>query len=90
MQEVMRDPVTATDGITYERAAIEEWLQRRSASSQASDGQMKLVPNLVRTCAVLQPCCVLHTCITCMSRIFVMLALSSCRAIMPGWDDAVM
>lgn len=54
MQEVMRDPVMATDGITYERAAIEEWLQRRSATSQASDGQMKLVPNLVRTRAVLQ------------------------------------
>jgi len=25
--EVMRDPVQATDGHSYERAAIEEWLQ---------------------------------------------------------------
>jgi hypothetical protein len=30
--EVMTDPVVATDGHTYERAAIETWLQTHSRS----------------------------------------------------------
>ena len=29
----MRNPATAADGVTYERAAIEEWLQRSGAVS---------------------------------------------------------
>ena len=29
---VMRDPVTASDGCTYERSAIAEWLTRRRSS----------------------------------------------------------
>lgn len=29
---MMRDPVVAADGVTYERAAINEWLQRRDVS----------------------------------------------------------
>ncbi len=28
----MRNPATAADGVTYERAAIEEWLQRSAVS----------------------------------------------------------
>ena len=31
-QELMRDPVVATDGHTYERHAIERWIARRQAS----------------------------------------------------------
>ena len=32
MQEVMRDPVLAVDGHTYEREAIESWLQKHGTS----------------------------------------------------------
>jgi hypothetical protein len=28
----MRNPVTAADGVTYERAAIEDWFQRSASS----------------------------------------------------------
>ena len=31
-QEVMKDPVIAADGITYERSAIEEWLKKSDRS----------------------------------------------------------
>ena len=31
-QDVMRNPATAADGVTYERAAIEDWLQRSGVS----------------------------------------------------------
>ena len=30
--EIMRDPVVASDGHTYERSAIENWLRTNSAS----------------------------------------------------------
>jgi hypothetical protein len=30
--EIMRDPVVAADGFSYERAAIEQWLQKSNAS----------------------------------------------------------
>lgn len=32
MQEMFEDPVVAADGYTYERTAIQEWLQRRNTS----------------------------------------------------------
>ncbi len=31
-QELMRDPVCAADGYTYERRAIEEWLTKKQTS----------------------------------------------------------
>lgn len=31
-QEMLRDPVVCDDGISYERHAIQEWLQTRSTS----------------------------------------------------------
>ncbi|EOD05899.1 hypothetical protein EMIHUDRAFT_68858, partial [Emiliania huxleyi CCMP1516] len=33
--ELMTDPVLATDGHTYERTAIERWLQRRATSPKS-------------------------------------------------------
>ena len=43
----MTDPVTAGDGMTYERAAIEQWLQRRNRSpvTGAELPHKILVPN---------------------------------------------
>ena len=34
-QELMEDPVIAADGHTYERSAIQRWLQRRQTSPKA-------------------------------------------------------
>lgn len=32
MQEIMKDPVVASDGITYERQSIQEWMQSSDIS----------------------------------------------------------
>ncbi len=48
----MVDPVIAADGRTYERAAMEEWLQQHDTSPVTGDTllHIRLVPNvLVRT-----------------------------------------
>ena len=48
-QEVMVEPVIAADGFTYERAAIERWLEmgpnRRSPTTNAPLGSRTLTPN---------------------------------------------
>jgi len=35
-QEVMRDPVLATDGYSYERSAIEQWLRTHNTSPMSN------------------------------------------------------
>ncbi len=48
MQGLMKDPVVAADGQTYERAAIQEWLDRGNRSSPMSGAQLEhtsLTPN---------------------------------------------
>ncbi|HSX19805.1 MAG TPA: U-box domain-containing protein [Gammaproteobacteria bacterium] len=46
-QEIMHDPVVASDGHTYERAAIEKWLQssKRSPVAGFDLSNKKLIPN---------------------------------------------
>ena len=45
--EVMREPVFTADGHTYERAAIEEWLERKSSSPLTGEplAHKHLTPN---------------------------------------------
>lgn len=45
--DVMSDPVIDRDGITYERAAIEEWIQRRG-TSPTTRAPMALTGNNVK------------------------------------------
>ena len=44
----MNDPVTAADGHTYERKAIEAWLKRSSVSPNTNEpfAHAHLIPNL--------------------------------------------
>mmetsp|Transcript_43782 Transcript_43782/g.78231 ORF Transcript_43782/g.78231 Transcript_43782/m.78231 type:complete len:400 (+) Transcript_43782:148-1347(+) len=46
-QEVMRDPVIAADGYTYERSAIEAWLRKKQSSpmTNAPLEHLNLIPN---------------------------------------------
>ena len=46
-QAVMRDPVVAADGVSYERAAIEAWLQTSDLSPQTGQplDHKELLPN---------------------------------------------
>eukprot|EP00873_Tetraselmis_striata_P025105 jgi/Tetstr1/445369/TSEL_033167.t1 len=46
-QEVMKDPVIAADGFTYERSAIEAWLQKKSTSPMTNSPleHLNLIPN---------------------------------------------
>ncbi|KAG2428161.1 hypothetical protein HXX76_011841 [Chlamydomonas incerta] len=47
-QDVMRDPVIATDGYTYERSAITDWLARKAVSPLTNakmPGGNTLIPN---------------------------------------------
>ncbi len=50
----MVDPVIAADGRTYERDAIEKWLQRASASpvTGLKLASKELLPNLAIDCAI--------------------------------------
>ena len=45
----MKEPVIAADGYTYERAAIEGWLQDNSVSPVTGDflAHMRIVPNVL-------------------------------------------
>ena len=48
-QEIMRDPVTTTDGETYERESIERWFAKGKRSSPLTNAALKstaLTPNL--------------------------------------------
>jgi len=49
MQAVMVEPVIAADGHTYERAAMQHWLQHHPTSpvTQALLPHTRLVPNLL-------------------------------------------
>ena len=55
---VMFDPVTAEDGITYERSAIEGWLETHDTSPMVRDGQVframtkEVTPNRERKAAL--------------------------------------
>ena len=54
-KQVMRDPVVAGDGYTYERAAIEHWLGQHSISpitKQPLPDGSDLVPNLTMRSAI--------------------------------------
>ena len=49
--QVMRDPVVAGDGFTYERAALERWLAARGAVSPVTGAPLPhphIVPNQAR------------------------------------------
>ena len=50
----MVDPVIAADGHTYERDAVEKWLQRSSASpvTGLKVANQELLPNLAIGCAI--------------------------------------
>ena len=45
--EIMTDPVSTSDGFTYERAAITEWLRTKETSPKtgATLESKKLIPN---------------------------------------------
>ena len=47
MQELFEDPVFASDGHTYERAAIEDWISRGKLSPMTNQPleNKKLIPN---------------------------------------------
>ena len=49
VQAVMRDPVIAADGHTYERHAIQDWLQEHSSSPVTGKplAHAQLIPNTV-------------------------------------------
>ncbi|ELR17586.1 Ubox domain containing protein [Acanthamoeba castellanii str. Neff] len=45
-QELMKDPVVASDGHTYEKLAIEEWIQKKAVSPMTNGAlEGKLYPN---------------------------------------------
>lgn len=48
LQDVMRDPVIASDGFTYERSAIEGWLRKSNISpmTNLTLPNTSLVPNI--------------------------------------------
>ena len=54
LQSVMVDPVIAADGRTYERRAMEEWLQHHHTSPVTADQlqHTRLVPNVVARAAM--------------------------------------
>ena len=56
MQVAMRDPVIAADGHTYERTAIQHWLQGSSLSPVTRDklSHTRLVPNMLVKSALAQ------------------------------------
>jgi hypothetical protein len=53
-RQLMRDPVVASDGYTYERAAIEAWMESRAVSpiTRAPLPGRELVPNLTMRSAI--------------------------------------
>jgi Hint-domain/U-box domain len=53
-QSVMTDPVIGSDGITYERAAITEWLSRGNRTSPVTRGVLSLIliPNFAIKSAI--------------------------------------
>lgn len=55
MQVRMVDPVIAADGHTYERAAIQEWLQTHTTSPVTSNplSHLRVVPNTLVKTAIL-------------------------------------
>lgn len=56
MQVAMMDPVIATDGHTYERTAIQHWLQGSSLSPVTGNelSHTRLVPNVLVKSALAQ------------------------------------
>lgn len=50
----MVDPVIAADGHTYERIAIEAWLEEHCTSPMSGSqlSHQRLVPNLIAKCVV--------------------------------------
>ena len=54
LQSRMTDPVIAADGRTYERAAMEEWLQQHDTSPVTGTKlrHLRLVPNVVARGAI--------------------------------------
>ena len=62
LQEVMRDPVILEDGHTYEREAIEEWLETKDTSPMTNQKLIskRLTNNLhikhmIKHCGLLHP-----------------------------------
>lgn len=54
MQSMMVDPVVAADGRTYERSAMQSWLQRHLVSPVTGDPLLhpRLVPNVAARAAL--------------------------------------
>lgn len=54
LQEVMRDPVIAADGFTYERSAIEAWFKKSGTSPMTNQPlpNKALIPNHLARSAV--------------------------------------
>lgn len=52
--QLMRDPVVAADGFTYERSAIEAWLLKNDKSPMSHKNMLHkdLVPNLTMRAAI--------------------------------------
>ena len=49
LQEVMSEPVVAADGHTYEKTALQEWLQQHNTSpvTGVTLAHTRLVPNVL-------------------------------------------
>jgi hypothetical protein len=61
-QELMRDPVLASDGYSYERSAIEQWLRSHDTSPMSNQVCVCMCARAhVRTCMCLITC--LHKCV---------------------------
>ena len=54
LQRIMKDPVVAADGNTYERRAMEDWLQRNHTSPVTGHQlrHTRLVPNMIARAAM--------------------------------------
>ncbi len=54
LQEIMREPVIAADGHTYEKAALESWLQLHNTSpvTGQSLAHLRIVPNVLVQIAI--------------------------------------
>ena len=55
-QDIMRDPVIAGDGYTYDRSAIESWFKSKSTSPMTNEvlTHKQLIPNNVLRSRILE------------------------------------
>jgi hypothetical protein len=55
LMDLMTDPVICSDGFSYERAAIEDWLQRHNTSPKTNENlpNKNLIPNKTLRAAII-------------------------------------